>query len=163
MLNMWTLRTWPSNFGAPRTGLRPWGETRPRSRASPPASRRRTCSAGQRRPPVPAVRRMLPPAHILAHRGLGNGHFRLLLPQPDPDAPCAVPPPVRRLTASFQNRLDERQRHSQLRTFTFQLLPLCRHCASQSPTHLPPMDSQSPRYRADRPGPMLVPPPDLLV
>jgi hypothetical protein len=102
-------------------------------------------------------------AHILAHRGLTDNDLRLLLLQPRPDAMRRVPLLARGSTIRFQNRVDERQRRGQLRSLPLWLLPLWRHCAGQSLPHFPPMNTQSPRYRADRPGTMLVLSPDLLV
>jgi len=74
-----------------------------------------------------------------------------------------VPLLARSLAISFQNRVDERKGRSQLRALPFPLLPLRRRGAGQGLAHRPPMYSQSPRYRADRPGAMCVLPPNLLV
>jgi hypothetical protein len=102
-------------------------------------------------------------AHILAHRGLADDNLRHLLPQPHPDAMRGMPLLARRLAVRFENRVDKGERRPQLGPLPLRLLPLWRQGAGQGLAHLPTMYSQLPRYRADRPGAMLVLPPDLLV
>jgi hypothetical protein len=102
-------------------------------------------------------------AHILAHRGLADDNLRHLFPQPHPNAMRGMPLLARRLAVRFENRVDERNCRSQLGPLPLRLLPLWRQRAGQGLAHLPSMYSQLPRYRADRPGAMLVLPPDLLV
>jgi len=150
-------------------------DERPRRRPSSACRRRRFCAAGRRsrqdlvpvhlcfvaklvrlrdeKPRVPAAHRLLALAHILAHRGLADNNLRLLLSQPRPNAMRRVPLLARGSTIRFQNRVDERQRRGQLRSLPLWLLPLWRHCAGQSLPHFPPMNTQSPRYRAIVPAP----------
>ena len=107
--------------------------------------------------------RLLAQIYILAHCGLAYNDLRLLLPQPRPDAMGRMTLLARSVTISLQNRVDKRYRRGQPGTLPLRLLPIRRHRVGQSPAHLPSMNSQLPRHRADRSGTMFVLPPDLLV